>query len=142
MMLRSVIVRTLAAAAIVSLVGVSMAAAPAFSAGPAVILIVDTESVFAQSKVGQSIRTQFQEQAKKLQAEGAKTEAALQADAKKLSDERALLSQEDLQKNSRHFSSAKWNSSNRCRKRAKHCSLASSRRMPRLRLHCAQFFPM
>ncbi|MDP1627948.1 OmpH family outer membrane protein [Parvibaculum sp.] len=68
------------------------------AATPAVIFIVDTEAVFSQSKVGQSVRSQFEDQAKKLQAEGKKTDDALQADAKKLSDERALLSQEDLQK--------------------------------------------
>ena len=98
MKLKSVIARTLAAVALVSLSGAPVAVGSALAAGPAVILIVNTESVFAQSKVGQSIRTQFQEQAKKLQAESAKTETTLQADAKKLSDERALLSQEDLQK--------------------------------------------
>ncbi|GMV63093.1 MAG: hypothetical protein AMXMBFR74_22610 [Parvibaculum sp.] len=75
-----------------------MSAAPAFAAGPAVVLIVNTEAVFAQSKVGQNIRSQFEEQAKKLRAEGQKTEDTLKADAKKISDERALLSQEDLQK--------------------------------------------
>lgn len=98
MMLKLVVMRTVRALALVSLFGAPLLAAQALAAGPAVILIVNTESVFAQSKVGQSIRTQFQEQAKKLQAEGAKTETAIQADAKKLSDERALLSQEDLQK--------------------------------------------
>ncbi|MBX3497237.1 MAG: OmpH family outer membrane protein [Parvibaculum sp.] len=98
MKLKSVIVRTLGAVTLLSLAVAPMMAGSALAAGPAVILIVDTESVFAQSKVGQSIRTQFQDQAKKLQAESAKAEEKLQADAKKLSDERALLSQEDLQK--------------------------------------------
>ncbi len=98
MKLKSVVMRTLGAVALLSLTAAPLTAGSAFAAGPAVILIVNTEAVFAQSKVGQSIRTQFQEQAKKLQAEGAKTETALQADAKKLSDERALLSPEDLQK--------------------------------------------
>lgn len=70
----------------------------AAAAEPAVIFIVDTSAVFAQSKVGQSIRSQFEDQMKKLVAEGKKTDEGLQADAKKLSEERALLSQEDLQK--------------------------------------------
>lgn len=96
MKLKSVVTRTLAAIALVSLSVAAVGTAQA--ASPAVILIVNTEAVFAQSKVGQSIRTQFQEQAKKLQAESTKAEEKLQADAKKLSDERALLSQEDLQK--------------------------------------------
>ncbi len=78
--------------------GMSFGVAPAQAVGPAVILVVDTQGVFAQSKAGQSIRSQYEEQAKKLMAEGKKTDDALQADAKKLSDERALLSQEDLQK--------------------------------------------
>ena len=78
--------------------GLTFTPAPAAAAGPAVILIVNTEAVFSQSKVGQSVRSQFEEQAKKLQAEGKKTDSALQADAKKLGEERALLSQEDLQK--------------------------------------------
>ena len=73
-------------------------AAPAMAVGPAVVLIVDTEAVFAQSKVGQNIRVQFEEQAKKLRAEGKKTDDALQADAKKLTEERALLSQDDLKR--------------------------------------------
>lgn len=98
MKLKSVIMRTLAAVALLSLAAAPLTVGSALAAGPAVILIVNTESVFAQSKVGQSIRTQFQDQAKKLQAESAKAEEKLQADAKKLSDERALLSQEDLQK--------------------------------------------
>ncbi|PKQ05703.1 MAG: hypothetical protein CVT73_11285 [Alphaproteobacteria bacterium HGW-Alphaproteobacteria-12] len=76
----------------------STAATPAFAVGPAVVLIVNTEAVFAQSKVGQNIRSQFEEQAKKLRAEGKKTEDGLQADAKKIADERALLSPEDMQK--------------------------------------------
>ncbi|MFN4355565.1 OmpH family outer membrane protein [Parvibaculum sp.] len=78
--------------------GMSLAVAPAQAVGPAVILVVDTQAVFAQSKAGQSIRSQYEEQAKKIMADGKKTDDALQADAKKLSDERALLSQEDLQK--------------------------------------------
>lgn len=78
--------------------GMSLSMVPAQAVGPAVILVVDTQSVFAQSKAGQSIRSQYEEQAKKIMADGKKTDDALQADAKKLSDERALLSQEDLQK--------------------------------------------
>lgn len=70
----------------------------AAQAAPAVILVVDTQAVFAQSKAGQSIRTQYEEQAKKIMADGKKTDDALQADAKKLQEERALLSQDDLQK--------------------------------------------
>jgi Skp family chaperone for outer membrane proteins len=97
MKLKSVVMRSLAALALAALVATPLTG-NAIAAGPAVILVVDTEGVFAQSKVGQSIRTQLQEHAKKLQAEGQKGEAALEADVKKLQGERALLSQEDLQK--------------------------------------------
>lgn len=75
-----------------------LVATPATAVGPAVVLIVNTDAVFAQSKVGQSIRSQFEEQAKQLRAEGQKMDSSLQADEKKLSEERALLSQDDLKK--------------------------------------------
>ncbi|MEQ8268219.1 MAG: OmpH family outer membrane protein [Parvibaculum sp.] len=75
-----------------------MTATASLAAGPAVIFIVDTDAVYSQSKVGQSIRTQFEAAAKKLQAEGKKIDDGIQADAQKLRDERALLSQEDFQK--------------------------------------------
>ncbi len=89
--------RLLAALAFVSLA--TAAAAPAaFAAAPAVILIVNTQQIFAQSKVGVSIRTQLQDQAKKLQAEDKKGQAAVQAEAKALSDQRSLLSPEDFKK--------------------------------------------
>lgn len=68
------------------------------AAGPAVIVIVNTQQIFAQSKVGQSIRTQLQDQAKKLQAEDKKGQDALQAEAKALSDQRSLLSADDFKK--------------------------------------------
>tara|TARA_R110002110_G_scaffold29413_7_gene105085 strand:- start:6949 stop:7590 length:642 start_codon:yes stop_codon:yes gene_type:complete len=90
--------RLVAGALLAFTMGMTFMPVPAAAAGPAIILIVNTEAVFSQSKVGQSVRSQFEEQAKKLQAEGKKKDAALQADAKKLGDERALLSQEDLQK--------------------------------------------
>ncbi|MDX5365001.1 MAG: OmpH family outer membrane protein [Alphaproteobacteria bacterium] len=90
-------VKRMAAVAALAM-GMSFGVAPAQAVGPAVILVVDTQGVFAQSKAGQSIRSQYEEQAKKIMADGKKTDDALQADAKKLSDERALLSQEDLQK--------------------------------------------
>lgn len=79
-------------------ISLPVAMTPAMAVGPAVVLIVNTDAVFAQSKVGQSIRSQFEEQAKKLRAEGQKMDSSLQADEKKLSEERALLSQEDLKK--------------------------------------------
>jgi Skp family chaperone for outer membrane proteins len=89
--------RLLAALAFVSLATAATAPA-AFAATPAVILIVNTQQIFAQSKVGVSIRTQLQDQAKKLQAEDKKGQAAVQAEAKALSDQRSLLSPEDFKK--------------------------------------------
>lgn len=91
------VTRALAAFAFASIIsGAAVTAASA--ATPSVILIVNTEQIFSQSKVGQSVRTQIQEQAKKVQAEGKKGEDALQAEAKKLSEQRALLSQQDFGK--------------------------------------------
>ncbi len=91
------VARTIAALAFASFV--SLAAAPAAKAAtPAVILIVNTEQVFAQAKVGVSVREQLQDLAKKLQAEDKKGQDAIEAEAKKLTEQRALLKPEDLQK--------------------------------------------
>jgi len=81
----------------------SLGAAPASAqesakAKPAVILIVNTEQLFAQSKVGQSIRKQVQAQAEALQKENDKKGKEMEAEAKKLSDQRALLSQDEFKK--------------------------------------------
>jgi Skp family chaperone for outer membrane proteins len=84
--------------AVVVALALGMSAAPALAASPAVILVVDTQGVFAQSKAGQNMRSQFEEQMKKLVAEGKKTEEGLQADATKLTEERALLAQDDFVK--------------------------------------------
>ncbi|HMM14156.1 MAG TPA: OmpH family outer membrane protein [Parvibaculum sp.] len=91
------VARTIAALAFASFI--SLAAAPAAKAAtPAVILIVNTEQVFAQAKVGVSVREQLQDLAKKLQAEDKKGQDAIEAEAKKLTEQRALLKPEDLQK--------------------------------------------
>lgn len=91
------VARTIAALAFASFV--SLATAPAAKAAtPAVILIVNTEQVFAQAKVGVSVRDQLQDLAKKLQAEDKKGQDAIEAEAKKLTEQRALLKPEDLQK--------------------------------------------
>lgn len=84
----------LAFASLVSAATVSSAGA----ANPAVILIVNTEQIFSQAKVGISIREQIQGMAKKLQAEDKKGQEAIEAEAKKLTEQRALLSQEDFKK--------------------------------------------
>ena len=95
--------RIATAFAAVALVVGSMAAVPAKAedgakAKPAVILIVNTEQLFAQSKVGQSIRKQVQAQAQDLQKERDEKGKAMEAEAKKLGDQRALLSKEEFQK--------------------------------------------
>ena len=89
--------RMLAALAFVS-IAAAVTAPAASAANPAVILIVNTQQIFNESKVGQSIRAQLQEQAKKLQAEDKKGSEALQDEAKKLSDQRSLLSADDFKK--------------------------------------------
>ncbi|KAB7739307.1 hypothetical protein F2P47_12810 [Parvibaculum sedimenti] len=89
--------RMLAALAFVSIAAAATAPA-ASAANPAIILIVNTQQIFNESKVGQSIRAQLQEQAKKLQAEDKKGSEALQDEAKKLSEQRSLLGADDFKK--------------------------------------------
>ncbi len=81
-----------------SAVSVPAKAEDGATAKPAVILIVNTEQLFAQSKVGQSIRKQAQAQAEALQSENEKKSKEMEAEAKKLGDQRALLSQDEFQK--------------------------------------------
>ena len=53
--------RFFAAASVALLAMWPLSSVPAAAAGPAVIFIVDTNAVFAQSKVGQNIRSQFED---------------------------------------------------------------------------------
>tara|TARA_R110000824_G_scaffold155226_6_gene327715 strand:- start:225 stop:911 length:687 start_codon:yes stop_codon:yes gene_type:complete len=120
MKLHRLVVRVLAGAAVASYM--SVAAVSAASAGtPATIVIVNSEQMFAQSKVGQSMRSQVQAltkklredgdkaqagleaEAKKLRAEGDKLERDLQAEAKKLGEQRGLLKEEDFAKKVQAF---------------------------------------
>ncbi|HEY4343286.1 MAG TPA: OmpH family outer membrane protein [Parvibaculum sp.] len=95
--------RVLAGLAVTSFVlGASLTAATA-ATPTAVIVIVNSEQLFGQSKVGQSVRTQIQAQAKKLQAEGKKTDDALKVEAKKLGEQRSLLSEADFSKKVQAF---------------------------------------
>lgn len=95
--------RALAGLAVASFVsGASLTAASAATPS-AIIVIVNSEQLFAQSKVGQSIRTQIQSLAKKLQAEGKSKDEALKAEAKKLGEQRALLSEADFGKKVQAF---------------------------------------
>lgn len=91
------VARAFALLAFASLVSVA-AASTASAASPAVILIVNTEQIFSQAKVGVSVRDQIQDMARKLQAEDKKAQDAIEAEAKKLTEQRALLSPEDFKK--------------------------------------------
>lgn len=83
---------------------ISVAAMTAATAGtPATVVIVNSEQLFAQSKVGVSVRTQIQAQAAKLKAESAKAEASLRDEAKKLGEQRGLLKEEDFAKKVQAF---------------------------------------
>ncbi|MDE1174558.1 MAG: OmpH family outer membrane protein [Parvibaculaceae bacterium] len=79
--------------AVVSLVSVSQANA----AGATSILTVNTEQLFLQSKVGQSVRSQIQTMAQKIQAEGRSSQASLQDEANKLTQQRSTMAQEQFQ---------------------------------------------
>jgi Skp family chaperone for outer membrane proteins len=101
---------------------VSVASLSAAAAGtPATIVTVNSEKLFAQSKVGQSVREQVQTlsknlrdegtkaqdgletEAKALRAQGQKIEQALQAEAKKLGEQRGLLKEDDFAKKVQAF---------------------------------------
>jgi|ThiBioDrversion2_2_1062182.scaffolds.fasta_scaffold48775_2 Skp family chaperone for outer membrane proteins len=119
------IVRTAAAFAFAFL---ALGAAPAArAANPAVILIVNTEVVFGESKVGQSIRSQIQEQAKKLQAEDKKGEDAIQAEAKKLSEQRSLLSADEFKKKVQALEKRQIDHQNKMREKGQELQLGSNK---------------
>lgn len=100
MSFRSVMSRVIATVAFAGFMTAALAVQPvaAAPAAPSVVLIVSMETLFTQSKAAQSLRTQMVAAGKKLQAEDKSAKDALEADFKKLSDQRALLTQEDLQK--------------------------------------------
>lgn len=100
MSFRSVISRMVAAMAFAGFMTAALAVPPvaAAPAAPSVILVVSMETLFTQSKAAQSLRTQMIAAGKKLQAEDKSGKDAIEADFKKLSEQRSLLTQEDLQK--------------------------------------------
>lgn len=67
------------------------------------IMTVNTEQVFAQSKVGQNLKSQIEAAGKKLQADGQKAGDGLRAEAKKLGEQRGLLKEEDFAAKARAF---------------------------------------
>jgi len=74
-----------------------LVAAPlAVASADTTIMTVNTEQVFAQSKVGQNLKSQIDTAGKKLQADGQKAGDALRAEAKKLGEQRGLLKEEDF----------------------------------------------
>lgn len=89
----------LALASFVSMASISVAAAGT----PAVILIVNSDQLFSQSKVGQNVREQIQTLSKKLQSDSVKAENNLKEEAKKLGEQRALLKEEDFAKKVQAF---------------------------------------
>lgn len=102
MKLHRIAVRALSGLALASFV--SMASVSVAAAGtPAVILIVNSDQLFAQSKVGQNVREQIQTLSKKLQSDSVKAEDSLKAEAKKLGEQRALLKEEDFAKKVQAF---------------------------------------
>lgn len=64
---------------------------------PTVILIVDMAGLFTNSAVGQDVSRQVQELASALQQEDLTTRQALAAEAESIRDQRANLTQEELQ---------------------------------------------
>lgn len=78
--------------------GVAMPQAVLAAPAPTVVMVINMDVIFTQSKVGQSVNSQLQTYAKSLQAENKKGEDAIQAEAKKLSGQRALLQPADFQK--------------------------------------------
>lgn len=114
----------LAVAAFLS--GMSMTAANA-AAGAATIVIVNSEQLFAQSKVGQSVRTQIQALAKKLQSEGKTKEDALKAEAKKLGEQRALLSEADFGKKVQAFEQKQQDTQRAMQQKSQELQLGSNK---------------
>ena len=83
---------------------ISAASISAASAGtPASILIINSDQLFAQSKVGQDVRAQIQKLSQQLQNESTKAEESLKKEATKLRDQRALLKEEDFAKKVQAF---------------------------------------
>ncbi|MBI1261814.1 MAG: hypothetical protein GC184_08815 [Rhizobiales bacterium] len=100
MSFRSVVTRVIASLAFVGFLSGAVLVQPVAAAapGPAVVLVVSMETLFTQSKAAQSLRTQVQAEGKKLQDKDKSVKSSLEADMKKLSEQRSLLTQEDVQK--------------------------------------------
>ena len=85
----------------------SFATAASFSAAsagtPLSAVIVNSDQLFAQSKVGQNVLGQIQSLNKKLLSENSKVEESLKAEALKLRDQRALLKDDDFAKKVQAF---------------------------------------
>ncbi len=103
MKLHRIAARALSGLALVSFVSVASLSAAAAASTPAVILIVNSDQLFAQSKVGQNVREQIQTLSKKLQSDSLKAENNLKAEAKKLGEQRALLKEADFAKKVQAF---------------------------------------
>lgn len=100
MSFRSVVTRVISSLAFVGFLSGAVLVQPVAAAtlGPSVVLVVSMETLFTQSKAAQSLRTQVQAEGKKLQDKDKSVKNSLEADMKKLSEQRSLLTQEDVQK--------------------------------------------
>ncbi|MGV8997056.1 MAG: OmpH family outer membrane protein [Parvibaculaceae bacterium] len=67
------------------------------------ILVVNTDVLFAQSKVGKSLDSQIEAAGAKLKADFQKAGDSLRAEGKKLGDQRGLLKEEDFANKARAF---------------------------------------
>ncbi len=68
------------------------------AATPTVIVVVSMDVILSQSQVGKSVATQLQSYSTALQAEAKKSNDSIQAEAKKLSKDRALMQPADFNK--------------------------------------------
>jgi len=94
--------RLLAGVAVASFVSVASLSV-ASAATPASILIINSDQLFAQSKVGQNVREQMQTLSKKLQSDSTKAEESLKDEAAKLREQRALLKDDEFAKKVQAF---------------------------------------
>jgi Skp family chaperone for outer membrane proteins len=96
--MKIVLKHTLAAFALAMGVTGGLLPQATMAATPTVIVVVNLEAVIGQSKVGQNLQGQLQTYGKSLQAEDKKANDAIQADAKKLEEQRVLSPGADIQK--------------------------------------------
>jgi Skp family chaperone for outer membrane proteins len=110
-----------------SISNISLGIASTIPTPPSVIVIVNSDQIFSQSKVGQNVRSQIQSLAKKLQAESQKSEEALKIEAKNLSEQRRLLSESDFGKKVQSFEEKQQNFQRTMQQRSQELQLGSNK---------------